>query len=61
MKALQRKVSINALAMAMGNVDQAAALLSKRDIEIALGPVTKVVKDAVRRGGKLGAVRVRRL
>lgn len=61
MKALQKKTSINALAMSMGNAKQAKDLIPQADIVKALEPLQKVIRDAFMRGGKLGASHVSEL
>lgn len=60
MKQLRDQVSINDLAMAMGNARQATALVTAKAIREALAPTAKVMKDAVRQGGRIGAEKVRK-
>lgn len=61
LKSVRKSVSINDLAMAMGNAKQAASLLPRKTIENALAPAAKVVHDARMQGGKIGAAKVRAL
>jgi hypothetical protein len=61
MKALQKRTSINHLAMVMANKRQAKAIIPKAQIQLALVPAAKVIKDAVMQGGKIGAKRVQDL
>lgn len=61
MKAIRASVSINDLAMSMGNAKQAAQLVPVAKLKVALAPAAKVVRDAVRQGGKIAAERVRKL
>ncbi|HUW57081.1 MAG TPA: hypothetical protein VMZ92_10630 [Planctomycetota bacterium] len=60
MKAIQASVGINALALSIGNPRQAANLVSRDAVVKAMGPVMKVIRDSLRHGGRLGAVRVQR-
>jgi len=60
MKEVQSQVSINTLAMSMGNVRQARDVVSRALIERSLNKaLKKVLKDAFMRGGKLGAEHLR--
>lgn len=62
MKQLQKQSSINRLAMAMANTGTRAEAIPRKAIQDLLQPViTKIVRDAVRRGGKLGAAHVQEL
>lgn len=59
---LQDSVSINELALwvAAGNARQASAQLPAGRIEAAYVPAGAIARDAVERGGKLGAAAVNR-
>lgn len=61
MKLLQAQTSINSLAMSMGNVRQATDLIPRSAITKALEPTKKVIRDAYRRGGRLGADHLKEL
>lgn len=58
LKALRSKHSINELALLMGSREASRTFLRRKDIEAALAPAGKVVKDAVRQGGRIGAEKV---
>lgn len=60
-KALRASVRINDLAMALGNPKQALALLPTTRIREALAPVATTAKDAVLKGGQLGAAHLNNL
>lgn len=55
MKQLQKSISINDLAMSMGNAKQAASMVPRSAIVKAMEPLRKVLRDAFMRGGRLGA------
>lgn len=59
---LRESVSINELAMmlAMGDVKGALRLLDKERVKDALSPSGTIVKEAVLKGGRLGADEVNR-
>ena len=54
---MRSTVSINELAMALsaGDVKRAERLLTVQAVEDALSPVGTIVRDAVLRGGRIGA------
>lgn len=58
---IQKSVSINALAMAIasGDVKAAMRLLPVKTVRESLEPVAEIVRDAVMKGGELGADAVR--
>lgn len=60
-KLIRSGVSINALAMSMGNVRQAGDLIPRKKIEAAFAPAARVVYDAVGQGGKIGAAKIDRM
>jgi hypothetical protein len=57
-KALRASVSINDLAMALGNPKQALALLPKTKVRTALAPVSTIWTQAFVKGGTLGATQL---
>jgi hypothetical protein len=59
MKNLQRQTSINDLAVSLISVKQATGVIADSKIEAALAPLKKIIRDAFRQGGKIGAARVR--
>lgn len=61
LKAIRAGVSINALAMSMGNATQAGDMIPRKKIEAALASASNVIKDAVGQGGKIGAAKVVKL
>lgn len=61
MQALRKKVSINALAMSMGNVNQAKSVVTRKLIETELQPLRRILHDAFRKGGRVGADVVNKL
>lgn len=62
MKEVQRKVSINSLALSMGNLRQAKDLIPRQLLQDTLSKACKkVLRDAYMRGGKLGAEHVKDL
>lgn len=62
MKNLQSRVSINQLAILMGDPRQVKrAVPNRNDVATAIESTSKVFKDAFGRGGKLGAERIRKL
>ncbi len=59
-KQVQSQTSINALAMAMGNLRQAKDTIPRNALEDAItSAVKRVLIDSFTRGGKLGAVHVK--
>lgn len=61
MKQLQTQTSINALAMALHNLRHATGVVDRKALEKALEPLRPVLRDAYLRGGKLGALHVKRV
>lgn len=61
MKAVRAAVSINHLAMSMGNAHQAASAVPRKEIEAALQPASRVITDAFNQGGKIGAEKVKKV
>lgn len=61
MKRVQAQVSINDLALSLGNVRQAQRLVTTHMVTDALSSCATVNTKARRKGGQIGAVRVRDL
>jgi hypothetical protein len=61
MKKLQKEVSINQLALSMHSTRTSAGVITNKQIVDALTPLKQVIKDAYRKGGKLGADHVKAL
>lgn len=62
MKLLQKRVSINQLAILMGDPRQVRRVIpSRKDVAAAIEPASKVFKSAFIKGGKLGAERIKKL
>lgn len=59
MKKLQSTVSINALALSMGNVRQAQSIVTRAEILKALMPLKKILADSFMKGGRIGADHVK--
>src|SRR4051812_9947792 len=62
MKQLQKQASINRLALAMHNAGARAEAIPRKQIEDLVRPmIQKIMRDVVRRGGKLGAAHLQEL
>lgn len=55
LRALRTRVTIQHIVAAM---QSGAPILPRKQVEAALAPAAKVVRDAVNQGGKLGAMHV---
>lgn len=56
MKKVQKSTSINQVALSMATTGARTEVVPRKVIEDAVRPfVTKIIRDAMRRGGKLGA------